>query len=361
MYDTDSGSLSTALSNAGFSSSLIDEILTLTTGSPSGGGGGGVPGGGSSTVSVETVSAGTGAVVTVSAGTDVLFVHGSDTTNTNLTVPGNVPVIVFEGNGGVTVIINGGTGSGRVLVGSAGNDHITVADGTDTQIVLGTGHSTVTGGTGDDTIVAGHGNSTVAGGGGHDQVELGGTHSDYTITHGASSVSGGSQPQAGTTGHVIVTNSTTGVTTDITGLQYVQLAGTDALIFAESTVEAGVASLYHAAFGRTGEFGGVEYWFDQAKAGASLHDIAVAFTNSAEFAADAALTDAQFVAQLYQSTFGRTADAGGLTYWENALHSGASRADLLTAFASVAALNEAGTVHTEATIVGSVTIVTNIV
>jgi Ca2+-binding RTX toxin-like protein len=363
MYETDTGSLSTTLSGAGLDQSIIDAIIALTTGTAAGGGGGGIPGGGSSTVEVETVDAGTGGVVTVGAGTDVLFVHGSDTGPTSFTVPGNVPVIVFEGNGGVNVVVGGGAnGADRVVLGSDGNDKIIITDGTNTEVVLGSGDSTVTGGTGSDTIVGGQGNSTVTGGGGHDILVIHGTHGDYVIVvnHVASAPSGNAE--ASTTGHVVVTNSVTGEQTDITGIQYVQLDGTDAMVFAASTVEAGVATLYQAAFGRTGEFGGVEFWFDQAKGGESLHDIAVAFTNSAEFASHTAgLSDTAFVQQLYQDTFSRSADSGGLDFWVHALQSGSTRADLLTAFASVAAMNEAGTLHTEATIVGSVTIVQDIV
>ncbi|HTH79411.1 MAG TPA: DUF4214 domain-containing protein [Ramlibacter sp.] len=355
--------MSSTLSGAGLNQSVIDTIIALTTGSATGGGGGGIPGGGSSTVGVETVEAGTGGTVTVGAGTDVLFVHGSDTDPTTFTVPGNVPVVVFEGNGGVNVVVGGGTSGGeRVLLGTDGNDKIIITDGTNTEVILGSGSSTVTGGAGSDTIVGGHGNSTVTGGGGHDILVLHGSHGDYVIVvnHTASAPAGNAQ--AGTTGHVVVTNSATGEQTDITGIQYVQLDSSDALVFAASTVEAGVATLYHAAFGRTGEFGGVEYWFDQAKAGESLHDIAEAFTHSAEFAANTAgLSDTAFVQQLYQQTFNRSADSGGLDFWVHSLQSGSSRADLLTAFASVAAMNEAGTLHTEATIVGSVTIVQDIV
>jgi hypothetical protein len=363
MYETDTGSLSSTLSGAGLDQSVIDTIIALTTGSATGGGGGGIPGGGSSTVGVETVDAGTGGTVTVGAGTDVLFVHGSESGPTNFTIPGNVPVVVFEGNGGVDVVVGGGAnGTERVLLGTNGNDKIIITDGVNTEVILGSGDSTITGGTGNDTLVGGHGNSTVSGGGGHDVLILHGTHGDYVIVvnHTASAPTGNAE--AGSTGHVVVTNSVTGQTSDITGVQYVQLDSADALLFAASTVEAGVATLYHAAFNRTGEFGGVEFWFNQAKNGESLHDIAVAFTNSAEFAANTAgLSDTAFVQQLYQQTFNRSADSGGLDFWVHSLQSGSSRADLLTAFASVAAMNEAGTLHTEATIVGSVTIVQDIV
>jgi Ca2+-binding RTX toxin-like protein len=248
-----------------------------------------------------------------------------------------------------------------VVIGSGGNDKIVIADGKDTTVILGTGDSTVVGGLGNDSITGGLGNSTVSGGGGHDMLHLGGHASDYTTHVGTIATAAIGQPQDEVTTHVIITNTSTGFTTDLTGIQYVQLDGADALIFADSTVEAGVAALYHAAFDRTGEFGGVEYWFDKATAGATLASIAADFTHSAEFAADAALSDIEFITKIYLNTFDRGPDAGGLVYWEQQLQGGATRADLLAAFASVAALNAAGVLHTEATIVGSVTVVQHIV
>jgi hypothetical protein len=325
---------------------------------------------GSSTgVDIDQVSATSGGTITVPSGTEVVFIQSSDTVQTTFTPPGDAPVLIFSGKGGVDVVINSGNtvdnnnGVDRIVIGSSGNDRIVINDAKDTQIVLGSGNSTIVAGLGDDTIVAGLGNATVSGGGGHDLVKMHGNRTNYHTAIGSTgSASGSGQPQATSTSHVVVTNDVTGVTTDITGVQYLQLDGSDALIFASSTVEAGVASLYQAAFGRTGEFGGISYWFDKAKAGVSLHDMAVGFTNSAEFqSTTAALTNAQFVSQLYQNTFGRAADSAGQAYWENQLSHGATRADLLVQFATVAALNEQGTLHTEATIVGSVTIVQNIV
>lgn len=370
MYESTPTSVEGALTGSGSTAftdnpDVIQTILDLSTQGLAGGGGGGGTG---DVVVVEQITT-TGGVVTVPAGTDVVFIQGSDTIQISVTPPGDAPVLIFSGNGGVNIVVDGG-GSGdadsnpdRVIVGTAGNDKIVIVDGKDTQVVLGTGHSTVVGGTGDDTIVAGLGNSTVDGGGGNNVVEMHGDSSNYTVVvTGAPASSAAGQPHATSTDHVIVTNAVTGVTTDITNVQYVALDNSDALIFATSTVEAGVAALYHAAFGRTGEEGGIQYWFDLASQGYSLNQIAHGFTISPEFLGGAAgKSDTQFVTDLYVNLFGRAPDAAGLVYWVNQLAGGLTRADVLSGFATAAALNDAGTIHTEVNVVGSVTIVPHIV
>ena len=348
-YDSDTTTVGTALQDnnpAVFTDDTISRILALTTTD-------------NSTVSFETTTPDANGNVTVASGAEVVIIYMSDTQQTTITPPQNAPVVIFQGLGGVSSTFSNGIDD-RIVIGSDGSDNLVFTGSNSNYIVLGGGTDTVIAGLGDDTIVAGLGNSTIDGGGGTDIVWTDWTH----ILDAARIVSAdaaGQAPQASTTDHVIITNSDTGQTIDLTGVQYVQLANDDAVIVAASTVEAGVASLYHAAFGRTGEAGGVEFWFDYAKAGLSLHDIAVGFTQSAEFAASAALSNHDFITQLYTNTFGRAPDTGGLAYWTQQLANGATRADLLTQFATVAALNEQGVIHTEATVVGTVIIEPHIV
>jgi len=356
-YEVSSGNLGTALTNSGsvaLNQSVIDRILSVV--------------GVNSQVTINQFNTTTDGTVTIPAGTEVGFFHTSDTDTNSITINNPPPVIVLQSDAGVEVLVNTGTdangNSTYVIVGSAGNDMITVVGTHSAEISLGTGDNTVIGGGGSDTIVYNGGNDTISGGGGHDSIIIDDwSLTDYTFTDvfGTDNVSSTSNvAQASSTDHVILTNTVTGDTIDLTGVQYVQFDN-DALIVANSTVEAGVASLYHAAFGRTGEAGGVGFWFDHATAGMSLHDIAVGFTQSAEFAPDAALSNSDFVTLLYQNTFNRAPDAGGKAYWLDQLAHGATRADLLTQFATAAALNDAGLIHTEATVVGTVIIVDHIV
>lgn len=346
MYEASTTTVTDALktsSSAVFSDDTISKILALTT-----------KGTTDTSVRFDDVNVGANGAVTVAAGAEVVYVKSSDTGMTTVTAPTNVPVVIFQGQGGVSATFNDGpttvlSGAGvvdRVVVGTAAADNIVIGDHKNSQIIAGAG-DTVVGGAGHDTIVAGLGNSTVVGGTGQALAQMAGHESDYAVTV--------------VDGHAVVKNKTSNVTTDISKIQYVQLDDGKALVFAKDTTEAAVTALYQTLFGRTADANGLQFWFDAAKSGVSLNTIAQAFTSSAEFKSHAAADDSQWVADLYQNTFGRAADQNGLAYWTAALKGGASRADIAEQFSHVAAQNIDGTVHTEATVVGSVTIVHNIV
>ncbi len=71
--------------------------------------------------------------------------------------------------------------------------------------------------------------------------------------------------------------------------------------------------LYQAAFARTPDKPGVSFWTDRLDDGASLKDVALGFTGSAEFrtAYGSNLTSAQYVAKFYQNVLGRAGEPGG--------------------------------------------------
>jgi hypothetical protein len=104
--------------------------------------------------------------------------------------------------------------------------------------------------------------------------------------------------------------------------------------------------LYQAAFGRTPDKTGLGYWINALDKGSSLTHVAGEFVNSSEFltrSGGAASDDATFVTLLYQNVLQRAPDAGGQQYWLDALHHGATRADLLQSF-SESAENQAALV-----------------
>ena len=348
MYESDTSTVTDALKSANstvFSDATINAILALTTRAND------------PKVTFTEAAPDANGNVTVSAGAEVVLVNSSDTNQTEVRPPANAPVVIFQGRGGVVATLNDAAATvpssnqsqvDRVVVGSAGNDIIIVQDAKNTQIILGTGDSSVTTGYGVDTVQAGLGNSTIVGGSGdYAVVKLAGSPANYQVTVN--------------NGHAIVTNQTSNKTTDISKIQYVQLDNGNALVFAKNSVEAAVSTLYHTAFGRDADAGGLDYWFDLARAGATLNQIADAFTHSAEFAPQAALSNNDFVQDLYQNTFGRAGENSGVAYWTDALANGATRADLVTSFSQIGAQNIAETIHTEAQIVGSVTIVTGII
>lgn len=359
MYQSEGTALANALTSSNspvFTNDTIQQILNLTTSD-------------GTSASIHQTDASGGGTFTVPSGTEIVFFSNSGHGPTTITPPNGPEVFVFQGLGGVNVQFNDGNAPGggngqpdRVIVGTGGNDHFVLFGGLDNHVVLGPGNDTVVAGSGDDTIVAGQGNSTIDGGAGRDLIKMGGQVSDYQVVVASNPASAeAGLPQAARTAHVVVTNSQTGVTTDITGVQYVQLDGGDALIFADSTVEAGIATLYQTVFGRTGDAGGIEFWFDFAGAGASLRDIANEFAHTNEFRDKAAsLSDTEFLNQLYLNTFNRTPDADGLAFWQTFL-AGHTRADVMTEFAAIGAKVLDGTIHTDVTVVGSVTIVPDIV
>jgi len=349
MYDSDTSTVTTALQNANptvFSDATIANILALTTKAND------------TVVNFTSVKPSANGNVTVSAGAEVVLVDPSAFKTTVNLQNTNAPVVVFQGRGGVVATINDGvttpssnqTHVDRVVVGSAGNDKIIVADAKNTSIVLGSGDSTVQTGGGVDTVQAGLGNSTIVGGSGdYAVVKLAGNATNYQVT--------------AQNGHAIVKDLATNKTTDISKIQYVQLDNGNALVFAKNSVEGAVSTLYHTAMGRDADAGGLNYWFDAVKGGATLKQVASFFVASNEFATKhAGESDVAFIQSLYQNTFNRAGEDAGVAYWQSQLANGQTRADLLVQFANIAIQNVMHTApNQEAQVVGSVMIVQNII
>lgn len=371
MYESSTSTVTGALqnsSNPAFDDqTVINEIITLTTSTT----------GGTSdtTVVISEVTVTPGTTPTVPAGTEVALLSvAAPADNATVTLPAaavkNVPVLVIQGNAKIDLTLNDGataggpgeaqgattasTGAQRVVVAGSGDTKVTISDAKNTKLTLGTGNSTVVTGQGTDTVVAGLGNSTITGGNSdYSVVKLAGAASNYTVTANA--------------GHAIVTDKVTGVKTDIAKIQYVEVGGGDALIFAKSATEASIATLFEVALGRNADASGLDYYYDLAKDGATLSQIANALVNSGEFAPRNLLDDTAFVNSLYRNTFGRDGDAGGMAYWLGAMHDhGISRADVIRSFAQIHTLNlqgehSPGATALEATLVGNVTIVSGII
>ena len=338
MYDTNAqaiGDKLQATSATFFSQDTIQSILDLLPAS--------------GTVVADNVTGANNATITPAAGVDVVFIETSSTEQTTLTVTGATPAIFFQGDGGVDATIGtapapDATGNSsaavipgdeieRVVVGTAGADVITIADGRNTQVVAGDG-DVVNAGTGHTIVIAAQGSSTVNGGG-NTVVQATGAEADFTVTV--------------TDGVATIENSATGVSVELNDVNLVTLDDGDALVFADNEQEAAVANLYHAVLGRNADYSGLDFWYDRVEEGISMQRIAQAFLDSAEYTGDTQ-TDEQFIDALYENLLERDADAGGVTFWNTQLDNGVSRADVLVAFA------EASVDGTEVDIVGSVTI-----
>lgn len=100
-----------------------------------------------------------------------------------------------------------------------------------------------------------------------------------------------------------------------------------------------VARLYDATFGRHPDVGGLEFWTGNIESGTlSLAGVARGFEGSAEFRAGyAGLDNAGFVTRLYENTLHRAPDAGGLANWTASLDAHPlSRSEVLLAFSESA-------------------------
>ena len=97
----------------------------------------------------------------------------------------------------------------------------------------------------------------------------------------------------------------------------------DASVAVQNRAELGtIAGLYQDVLGRQADVLGFEYWGNAQAKGGSLGQIALDMMRSPEGAPRHAALDgtaAHDVAILYQSIFGRVADAGGLAYWVDAM------------------------------------------
>lgn len=173
------------------------------------------------------------------------------------------------------------------IIGSAGN-----------EVLYGYG--------GDDFIQGGAGNDTIDGGRGIDTAVFSGARSAYQITGNGRFVSG------------IDGNDTL---INIERLQF-----TDVTIALDIEGNAGQAyRLYQAAFNRTPDAGGLNYWVNKLDEGHSLYTIASAFTQSQEFIdlyGSSNPTAAVLIEKMYENVMHRASDAGGFNYWMTQLTTG---------------------------------------
>lgn len=341
MYDSNAQAVSNQLaatSTEVFNAATIQQILSLVSSSTD------------TKVVVDSTTVANNATISGAAGVEVLFVNTAPNAVTNVTLTGDTPVVFFQGAGGVNATIGTATANTaeagaslatvagvnveRVIVGTAGADTITIVDGKNTQVIVGD-KDTVVAGTGHLVVNATQGTSKVVG---NDETVIvtAGVEDDFTIITN--------------NGMSKITNTKTNVSVEFTDVDFVQLNGTEALIFADNADQAVVAHIYQALLGRTADAGGLDYWFDRADAGAALTSIAMGFMDAAEYTGETQ-TNAQFIDALYDGLLDRDGDAAGTAFWTAQLTSGMSRAAVAVEFV------ESVMSGIETEIVGSVTIV----
>ncbi|WP_426039462.1 DUF4214 domain-containing protein [Brevundimonas sp. DC300-4] len=98
-----------------------------------------------------------------------------------------------------------------------------------------------------------------------------------------------------------------------------------------------IARLYDATFDRLPDAGGLATWVNNLRGGMAILDIAAAFASAPEFQQRyGTVTNQQFIEQMYRFCLDREPDAGGLSFWTNALNTGTSRAQMLLTFSESA-------------------------
>ncbi|MGY8526642.1 DUF4214 domain-containing protein [Paracidovorax citrulli] len=86
--------------------------------------------------------------------------------------------------------------------------------------------------------------------------------------------------------------------------------------------------LYSGAFDRAVDDPGLAYWASQLEAGTGIAAIAASFSERIA----AGSSDGDFLAQLYCTVLGRSADDGGLAFWQSELDGGMTRGEVLARF-----------------------------
>lgn len=124
----------------------------------------------------------------------------------------------------------------------------------------------------------------------------------------------------------------------------VRLDAVERVVFADQAIAFDIDSvagqsyrLYQAAFDRTPDQEGLGFWMAAMDRGLSLLDVAAYFVASAELAGKyGELDDDAFVEIIYRNVLHREPDASGLTFWQEYLEGGGTRATLLMSFSESA-------------------------
>lgn len=183
-----------------------------------------------------------------------------------------------------------------VLMGGGGNDVIGSAGGNDL----------LDGGSGDDILVGGSGNDRLVGGAGDN------------VLQGGRSTQGAWEFYLAADGTLMARHETAlfapGQEERLALAELNESARELAFLGADKPMLSSLSLLYHAAFGRAPDLGGLAWW---ALGGATIEAAAAHFLASPEWqaAGGAALSDTAFIEAVYANAFGRVPDNAGLDYW----------------------------------------------
>jgi len=187
-----------------------------------------------------------------------------------------------------------------------------------------------------NVITGGAGNDTIDGGGGLDTSTYTGAIGTYVISAGSSGI--------WTVQDTVANRDGTDTLSHVQRLQFAIADGVTganrvALDIGSNEVGGSAYMLYQATFNRKPDAAGLGYWINKLDHGANIiTDVAAFFTQSSEFIAKYGPnpSNAAYVDALYQNVLHRGGDAGGISYWNNALNNSAvSKAYVLEQFATL--------------------------
>ena len=209
-----------------------------------------------------------------------------------------------------------------------GNDSDQTFRGTTTRdiILAGGGNDYLDGGAGNDLLAAGPGTNTAIGGAGRDTLETWLFRTEVQLTNLFNTPE--TQFSASYSGRL----TGYGENTTFRGIETIAF-GDGSLVFDDTSAVAQVTRLYQAALGRLPDAPGREAWTTALQNGASLSALADGFLSSDEFQSRfGQLDNIGFVVRSYELALRRGADPDGLSYWNNQLANGMSRAEMLMKF-----------------------------
>ncbi|MEM6677296.1 MAG: DUF4214 domain-containing protein [Pseudomonadota bacterium] len=235
------------------------------------------------------------------AAPDAPLLYTLPASETDLTLTYTPAPLTLVGNG-LDNRLEGAESADRIE-GRDGADHLLGADGADHLL----------GGEGDDRLDGGAGPDLLDGGPGLDTAVIAGAYAADRVALGETVVIAGLDEDR------------------LTGVE--RIAFDDGVLALPGAAFDAIARLYGAAFGRDPDAGAL-FWQERLLEGTSATVIAVSFVDSVEFAERfGAPADPGFVDALYRNILGRSGDPEGQAFWEAALASGTSRAEMLIAFA----------------------------
>jgi len=244
-------------------------------------------------------------------------------------------VFIFDGNTAVNATLETTAGSDKVIVGTTGNDVITVTGDANVTVEGGDGNDVITTGGGNDTVIGGAGVNVISTGAGNDTI-ITGEGIANTIDAGAgfdTVVIGGDRAdfQVAQSGSTLILNGDD-QTTSVTNAEFLTFSDDSTLAIAHNADDAAVLRLYEGLLGRDADAEGAEFFTTAHAAGASTAQLAGDFINSTEY--KDVVTDS-YINDLYTNLLGRSADQAGSDFWSDAVvKGGLSLSDLAVELAS---------------------------